>query len=272
MQLELQKKYNALLELLRSYGSVAIAFSGGVDSALLLYAARQALADKVLAVTVLTPSYPAHEAQDAAQLLEQLQVPHLELNIDQLSVPGFAANGPERCYYCKLALFTAILAAAAQHNCACVADGANVDDESDYRPGMRATAELYIKSPFRAVGLSKNELRQLSREFGLFTWNKPSYACLASRIPYGETITAAKLQQIEAAEQILLDLGFAEMRVRCHGDLARIEVPAAAIAKLAQPQLRRQITAGLKAAGFKYVSLDLEGFRSGSMNAVLTDK
>ncbi len=238
----------------------------------MLYAAREALGEKVLAVTVRTPSYPAHEAQDAAKLLHKLQIRHLEIDVDQLNVPGFAANGPERCYYCKRALFAAILSVAAKKQCACVADGANTDDEKDYRPGMRATAELGIKSPFREIGLSKKELRLLSREFGLFTWKKPAYACLASRIPYGETITEAKLKRIEAAEQFLLDAGFAKMRVRCHGELARIEVPSESFSEIMQPELRKKIAAAFRATGFKYVSLDLEGFRSGSLNESLCVK
>ena len=262
-----------------------MAFSGGVDSSLLLYAAREALGDNVLAVTVRTPSYPGHEARDAAQLLRELKIPHFEIGVDQLAVPGwlprnvtipmlpgFAENGPERCYYCKRALFETVVEMAGMYHCSCVADGSNIDDEGDYRPGMKAIAELGIKSPFREVGLTKEEVRLLSREFELFTWNKPSYACLASRIPYGEVITAEKLQMIEAAEQILLDLGFAEMRVRCHGKLARIEVAESVIEKIAQPQLRRKIVEALRKAGFLYVSLDLEGFRSGSMNDTLTDK
>ena len=225
----LQEKYNKLLNILRNTGGLAVAFSGGVDSAFLVYAAQ--------------------------------------ITLDQLAIPGFCQNGAERCYYCKYALFTKIKEAAQKQGISLVADGANTDDESDYRPGMRATAELGILSPLREAGFSKQDIRDISKELGIFTWNKPSYACLASRIPYGEEITEEKLAMVEKAEQALLDMGFKEMRVRCHGKVARIEVAAADMEKVFA--LRADIAAAVKAAGFLYAALDLEGFRSGSLNAAL---
>ena len=263
----LQGKYNKLLNILRSTGGLAVAFSGGVDSAFLVYAAHEALGGKLLAITAVTQSYPRHEAADAARILAQYGVKHEEITLDQLAIPGFCENGAERCYYCKYALFSEIKAEAAKHGITAVADGANTDDENDYRPGMRATAELGILSPLRSAGFSKLDIREASKELGIFTWNKPSYACLASRIPYGEEITAEKLAMVERAEQALLDMGFKEMRVRCHGKLARIEVAENDFAKAAAQ--RKEIVVAVKAAGFLYAALDLEGFRSGSLNAAL---
>lgn len=266
----LQGKYNKLLNILRSTGGLAVAFSGGVDSAFLVYAAHEALGGKLLAITAVTQSYPRHEAADAARILAQYGVKHEEITLDQLAIPGFCENGAERCYYCKYALFSEIKAEAAKHGITAVADGANTDDENDYRPGMRATAELGILSPLRSAGFSKLDIREASKELGIFTWNKPSYACLASRIPYGEEITAEKLAMVERAEQALLDMGFKEMRVRCHGKLARIEVAENDFAKAAAQ--RKEISAVVKNAGFLYAALDLEGFRSGSLNAALENK
>lgn len=263
----LQEKYNKLLNILRSTGGLAVAFSGGVDSAFLVYAAHEVLGGKLLAITAVTQSYPRHEAADAARILAQYGVKHEEITLDQLAIPGFCENGAERCYYCKYALFSEIKAEAAKHGITAVADGANTDDENDYRPGMRATAELGILSPLRSAGFSKLDIREASKELGIFTWDKPSYACLASRIPYGEKITAEKLAMVEKAEQALLDMGFKEMRVRCHGNIARIEVAERDFEKaMAQ---RKKISAVVKAAGFLYAALDLEGFRSGSLNAAL---
>lgn len=266
----LQEKYNKLLNILRSTGGLAVAFSGGVDSAFLVYAAHEALGGKLLAITAVTQSYPRHEAADAARILAQYGVKHEEITLNQLAIPGFCENGAQRCYYCKYALFSEIKAEAVKHGITAVADGANTDDENDYRPGMRATAELGILSPLRSAGFSKQDIREASRELGIFTWNKPSYACLASRIPYGEEITAEKLAMVERAEQALLDMGFKEMRVRCHGKLARIEVAENDFAKAAAH--RKEIAAAVKNAGFLYAALDLEGFRSGSLNAALENK
>lgn len=267
---KLQEKYNELLNILRSTGGLAVAFSGGVDSAFLVYAAHEALGEKLLAITAVTQSYPRHEAADAAKILAQYGVRHEEITLDQLAIPGFCENGAERCYYCKYALFIQIKEAAQKQGISLVADGANTDDENDYRPGMRATAELGILSPLRESGFSKQEIRDISKALGIFTWNKPSYACLASRIPYGEEITAEKLAMVERAEQALLDMGFKEMRVRCHGKLARIEVAENDFAKAAAQ--RKEISAAVKNAGFLYAALDLEGFRSGSLNAALENK
>lgn len=267
MEKQLQQKYNKLLNNLRSAGSLAVAFSGGVDSAFLVYAAHEALKDKLLAITAVTQSYPCHEAADAAKILSQYGVRHVQITLDQLAVPGFCENGAERCYYCKYALFSKIKEAAQKQGISLVADGANTDDENDYRPGMRATAELGILSPLRSAGFSKQDIREASKELGIFTWNKPSYACLASRIPYGEVITAEKLAMVERAEQALLDMGFKEMRVRCHGKLARIEVAESDFEKAAAH--RKEIAAAVKNAGFLYAALDLEGFRSGSLNIAL---
>ncbi len=267
METQLQQKYNKLLNYLRSAGSLAVAFSGGVDSAFLVYAAHEALKDKLLAITAVTQSYPCHEAADAAKILSQYGVRHVQITLDQLAVPGFCENGAERCYYCKYALFSKIKEAAQKQGISLVADGANTDDENDYRPGMRATAELGILSPLRRAGFSKQDIREVSKELGIFTWNKPSYACLASRIPYGEEITAEKLAMVERAEQELLDMGFKEMRVRCHGKLARIEVAESDFEKAVVH--RKEIAAAVKNAGFLYAALDLEGFRSGSLNIAL---
>lgn len=266
MILESKLKYKKLLEILSSYKSLAIAFSGGVDSTFLLFAAKQALGKNILAITVKTQSYPTHEELDAQKILQELQVEHLNVDVDQLSIEGFKENDLNRCYYCKKALFSAILEQCTARGFNYVADGANIDDEKDYRPGMRATSELKIKSPLREAGLTKKEIRALSKNLGLFTWNKPSYACLASRIPYGENITTQKLRMIEICEQCLLDLGFSEMRVRLNEKMARIEVPVVDLGKFLQPQVRNEIITTFKKTGFEYITLDLEGFRSGNLN------
>lgn len=261
-------KLEAVRSALSGMGSVAVAFSGGTDSAFLLDVAREVLGGRAVAITARIHSVPAAELAGARAFCAERGVRHIIFEQDELAIPGFADNTADRCYICKKALFSRMLGIAAAEGCAVLADGSNTDDEGDYRPGMRALGELGIRSPLREAGLAKADIRALSRERGLATWDKPSAACLSSRIPYGEAITAEKLARIEAAEDYLHTLGFSQLRVRSHGDLARIELPVGDIERAAS--LARTIAAHLEGLGFAYVALDLEGFRSGSMNETLT--
>lgn len=260
-------KYDRLLELLRSYGSVAVAFSGGVDSTLLLYAAREALGDKAIAVTVMSDFIPKWESKEAEEYCRNKRIEHKIHVIEGLTIEGFAANPKDRCYICKKALFTKMLEIAKNAGCEAVVEGSVMDDLSDYRPGLKALSELNIKSPLREAGLTKAEVRELSRQFSLPTAEKPSYACLASRFVYGEEITTDKLRMVEEAEEILMERGFKNMRVRIHGMMARIEVPEKDFNALLE--IKDVLIDRFKALGFTYITMDLQGFRSGSMNEVI---
>jgi uncharacterized protein len=262
-------KKERLISILSEMKSLVVAFSGGVDSSFLLALASRQPQVKCLAVTVLSISFAKHERLDVERLINRLGVEHQYIEIDQMSVPEFVANGPERCYYCKKAIFSKLQEVAAREGYAYVADGSNVDDGDDYRPGKKALEELGIRSPLKEAGLVKAEIRTLSREMGLFTATKPSYACLASRILYGDPITPEKLARVDTAEAFLKALGFTDIRVRTHGSLARIEVNPAQIPLLAGARMRERICEEMNTLGFKYTCVDLQGFKSGSMNAVL---
>ena len=263
------EKLEALKAALVATGGIAVAFSGGVDSTFLLAAAREALGDRVLALTARAPFIAPRESAEALDFCAEQGIRQIFADVDMAAIPHFAENPPDRCYHCKKALFTALGALAAAEGITVLAEGSNVDDQGDYRPGLRALAELGVLSPLKAAGLTKAEIRLLSREMGLATWDKPSFACLASRFPYGETITLEKLRMVDRAEQLLLDRGFPQMRVRLHGTLARLEVLPEDIGRLAAEPMRSEVAAALKEMGFSYVTLDLAGFRSGSMNEVL---
>ena len=257
---------------LRKLGSVAVAFSSGVDSAFLLKVAHDTLGDKAIAITAKSCVFPEREYAEAEAFCQKEGIIQYIYEADEFAIEGFAANPPNRCYLCKKDLFSGIVEIAKKHGILHVAEGSNMDDLGDYRPGLQAIAELGIKSPLREVGFYKKEIREASKNYQLSVWDKPSYACLASRFAYGEMITKQKLCMVEKAEQFLIDLGFRQMRVRIHGMLARIEVCEDDFERIMHKDIRTKIVEELKACGFHYVTFDLQGYRMGSMNEVLDGK
>ena len=265
------KKEN-LIHYLEKLDSLLVAFSGGVDSTFLLALSHQTLMDKVVAVTESSTTYPSREREEAIKFTKDRGIEHIVFQADETSIAEFVSNAPDRCYHCKKSLSKNLLNIAKQKRISHVAYAANLDDLSDYRPGMDAAREMGIIAPLVDAHLSKEEIRFLSKEMGLPTWDKPAMACLASRIPYGEPITTKKLKMVEEAEDFLADQGFRQYRVRHHGSVARIEVAGSEIEKITGPELRENIVKKFRQIGFYHIAVDLEGYFSGSMNRVLKNK
>ncbi len=266
---ELQEKLTKLKEYIEGLGSLAVGFSGGVDSSFLLVVAHEVLGDKAIAVTGVDASVPERELTEAKEFCEKYGIRQVTCSWNPMQEESYRKNSPDRCYYCKKGVFSEIKRVADEYGIEYVAEGSNMDDLGDYRPGLRAVEELSVKSPLREVGLYKEDIRNISKAMGLPTWSKPAYACLASRFVYGEEITEEKLHMIDQAEQFLIEHGFYQERVRIHGNIARIEVPAKDIPRLAEDEMREIVYKKFKDIGFLFVTLDMHGYKLGSMNATI---
>lgn len=272
MFFDMDTKYDKLKDIIGKMDSILVAYSGGVDSTLLLKASLDVLGDRVLAVIATSETYPADEIEQAEKTATELGARVIKIRTHELDNPSFAINTPERCYHCKREVFAKLKQVAAGAGLKWVAHGANVDDLKDYRPGAKAASEMGIRAPLQEAGLTKADIREISRELGLPTWDKPSLACLASRIPYGVQITAEALQKVDKAETALKGLGFRQVRVRHHDTIARIEVEMEELPKLLDSKIRPKVVEELKKVGYLYVAVDLEGYRTGSMNEALNTK
>ncbi len=270
LQKDVFDKHEKLKERLKALGKVAVAFSGGVDSTFLLKVASQVLGDQVIAVTARSSTYPEREFREACQYAKDFGVRHIVIESEELEIEGFAENPVNRCYFCKNELFTKVRDVGLQYGVPHVLDGCNKDDLGDFRPGMQAAKEKGVHSPLKEVGMTKDDIRMISKEMGLPTWDKQAFACLSSRFPYHQKITKEKLSMVDKAEQLLLDLGFKNVRVRHHGDIARIEVATFEREQFFDINLMDKVSMAFKELGFLYTALDLKGYRTGSMNEGLS--